>query len=240
MKYLFISFFASVLMLSTQAQTAPTPYPKTINVTGSAELEVVPDEIYVQVDLKEYEKKGQGKISIDKIRQQFLSAVRSLGLPDSSISIAAYDSYNANPWLRKKKKKEELYASISYLVKLRSSAQADALVDKLDDEATQNFFIKRTSHSKLTEYRRQLKIAAVKAAKEKAQYLAEAIGEHVGDAVTILEPVEHYIPFYNQAAPNMMVRSKVAEGVDATPDQRNADFTKIKLKYDVTVTFALK
>ena len=33
------------------------PYPKTINVTGSAEMDIVPDEIYVQVDLREYKKR---------------------------------------------------------------------------------------------------------------------------------------------------------------------------------------
>ena len=39
-------------------QNVINPYPKTITVNGSAELEIVPDEIYVMVDLKEYEKKG--------------------------------------------------------------------------------------------------------------------------------------------------------------------------------------
>src|SRR6187551_1044523 len=99
-------------------QNVINPYPKTITVNGSAELEIVPDEIYVMVDLKEYEKKGSGKVSIDKIRQDFLTAVRSLSLPDSAVSVAAYDGYN-NPWLRKKNKKTELYASVTYQVKLR-------------------------------------------------------------------------------------------------------------------------
>jgi uncharacterized protein len=240
MKYLFITTLILLFVLGAHAQTAPNPYPKTINVTGSAELEVVPDEIYVQVELKEYEKKGGGKVSIEKIRQQFLTHAKSIGLPDSLISIAAYDSYNANPWLRKKKKKEELYATISYLLKLRSSAQLDALVDGLDDDATANFFIQRTSHSRLAEYRKQLKIEAVKAAKDKARYLAEAIDEQVSVAVTIQEPVEYYMPYYNQRVSNMMLRSKAVEGAETAPEGGNADFTKIKLKYDVTVTFALK
>ncbi len=64
----------------------------------------------------------------------------------------------------------------------------DELVEKLDDEATQNFRIERTSHSKILEYRKQLKIQAIKAAKEKADYLAAAIDEQVGAAVTITEP----------------------------------------------------
>jgi uncharacterized protein YggE len=222
---------------ASRAQTIANPYPKTITVTGSAEMEIVPDEIYVIVDLKEYEKKGQGKVSIDKIRQDFLAAVRSLGLPDSSVSIAAYDGYNGNPWLRKKNKKDELYASISYQVKLKNAAQVDQLVDQLDDNATNNFYIARTSHSKLEEFKKNLKIQAVKAAKEKAIYLAEAINERVGEAVTINEPNEYFQPYYNTVANVRMLKQANAESVN---DQQQADFKKIKLKYDVTVVFALK
>jgi uncharacterized protein YggE len=220
------------------SQTIANPYPKTITVTGSAEMEIVPDEIYVMIDLKEYEKKGQGKITIDKIRQDFLTAVRSMALPDSAVSVAAYDAYNGNPWLRKKNKKDELYASITYQVKLKNAAQVDQLVDKLDDNATSNFYIARTSHSKLAEFRKNLKIQAVRAAKEKAGYLAEAVNEQVGVAVTINEPNEYFQPYYGMAS-NRMMKAEAAQ-MDQSADQPQADFKKMKLKYDVTVVFALK
>jgi hypothetical protein len=227
---------------AAMAQVPANPYPKTITVNGSAELEIVPDEIYVQVDLKEYEKKGQGKQTIDRIRQDFLSAVRSLGLPDSAITIAGYDGHHGNPWWRKKNKlKDELYASIAYQVKLRNSAQVDQLVDKLDDAATQNFFVQRTSHSRLTELRKQLKIQAVRAAKEKADYLATAVNESIGVAVTINEPAEFYQPYYGNAMANVRMRGVTMEQDAAgAPEQAQADFRKIKLKYDVTVVYALK
>jgi uncharacterized protein len=221
-----------------RTQNVVNPFPKTITVTGSAEMEIVPDEIYVMVDLKEYEKKGQGKVSIDKIRQDFLTAVRSLGLPDSAVSVAAYDGYNGNPWLRKKNKKDELYASLTYQVKLKSAAQVDQLVDKLDDNATSNFYIARTSHSRLNEFRKQLKIQAVRAAKEKAGYLAEAINEQVGVAVTINEPNEYFQPYYGLAS-NRMMKAEAVQ-MDQSAGQPQADFKKMKLKYDVTVVFALK
>src|SRR5215203_3816995 len=163
MKTVYLFLVSSLLTMTSFAQNSPNPFPRTITVNGSAELEIVPDEIYVQVYLKEYEKKGSGKVTIEKIRQGFLTAVRSLGLPDTSTSVSGYDANNYNPWWRKKNKKEELYASITYQVKLRSTAQVDQLVDKLDDNATQNFYISRTAHSKLDEFRRNLKIQAVKA-----------------------------------------------------------------------------
>lgn len=237
MNRFFMLTMSFLFVLAGRAQTIANPYPRTITVTGSAEMEIVPDEIYVMVDLKEYDKKGAGKIPIDKIRQDFLSAVRSLGLPDSAVSVAAYDGYN-NPWLRKKNKKDELYASITYQVRLRTAAQVDQLVDRLDDAATQNFYISRTSHSRLEEFKKNLKIQAVKNAREKAGYLAEAINEHVAEAVTINEPTEYYQPYYNTMA-NTRMKAPVAMDQSAA-DQPQADFKKIKFKYDVTVVFALK
>ena len=122
MKSIILLVMGSLFTFGALSQNVQNPYPRTITVNGSAEMEITPDEIYVQVDLKEYEKKGQGKIGIEKIRQNFLTAVRSLGLPDSVVTISAYDGNYGNPWWRKKNKlKDELYSSISYQVKLSSS-----------------------------------------------------------------------------------------------------------------------
>lgn len=239
MKKIFIPLLLLVMSSVGFAQTAPNPFPKTITVNGSAEIEIVPDEIYVQVDLREYDKKGQGKINIETIKNNFLSGTRAVGIVDSAISIASYDGNSANPWLRKKNKKQELFASISYLVKVKSSKQLDDLVEKLDDDATQNFFIQRTAHSKMAEYRKQLKIAAIKAAKEKGIYLTEALGEKLGEAVTINEPTEYYIPFYGNArTANVLMKQEAA--ISDSDDTAAVDFRKIKLKYDVSVVFALK
>ena len=112
----------------------------------------------------------------------------------------------------------------------------DALVEKMDDEATQNFFIAKTAYSKMDELKRDLKIAAVKAAREKANYLAAAIGETAGSAITINEPAEavHYPqPVYA----NTMLKA-VAEDAAAPP--MDVDFRKIKVQFDVTVVFALQ
>lgn len=240
MKKIFIAFAAILFAGFAFAQTPVNPFPKTITVNGSAEMEIIPDEIYVQVDLKEYDKKGQGKVNIETIKRNFLNNVKAIGIPDSLVSIAAYDGFGGNPWLRKKNKKNELFASISYQVKIKTSKQLDDLVDKLDDEATTNFYIQRTSHSKLAEYRKQLKIQAVKAAKEKGQYLSEAIDENIGVAVTINEPIEYYQPYYNTMRSNVMMKEQAMAGDMASADGNPIDFRKMKMKYDVTVVFALK
>ncbi|MFT3824676.1 MAG: SIMPL domain-containing protein [Chitinophagaceae bacterium] len=222
---------------AASAQAVNNPYPKTITVNGSAQISIIPDEIYVIVDLKEYDKKGSGKISIDKIKAAFLENCRSIGLPDSTITIASYEGYNGNPWITKKKKKEEMYASISYQVKFSNSKKIDELVEKLDDDATQNFRIDRTSHSKIQEYRQQLKLQAIKAAKEKAVALAAAIDEKAGEAITITEPQEVQVqPYYQQ---RVMTANFI--GGDFNKSEEPAiDFKKITLKFEINVVFALK
>jgi uncharacterized protein YggE len=228
-------FFLPVLMflfITANAQEK-NPFPRTITVSGSAEMEIVPDEICVLVTLAEYEKKGQGKISIDRIKDHFLAQVKQAGVPDSAVTIYSYGG-QVDPWQRKKSRKNELYASIVYHLKLRTSTQLDQVVDRLDDEATQNFHIERTTHTRIAEFRKQLKINAVKAAREKGIYLTEAVGESLGVAITISEPAEYQVPAYGgNLAANTMLRTSFESAA-------GVDFRNIKLRYDVSVVFSLK
>lgn len=217
---------------------------KTINVSGIAEMEVIPDEIYVQVQLREYDKKGGGKIDIESIKNEFLKAALSVGLKEADISVQGYQGWDGNYWWMKKNKKKnpDMKASITYEVKLATTKKMDELVQKMDDEATQNFSISRVSHSKLQDYKKQLKIEAVRAAKDKAGYLADAINEKVGEALTINEPNE--ITIYPQPVyANRMMKSEVmdmAEAGAAGDEAPAVDFKKMKLRFEVMATFALK
>jgi uncharacterized protein len=213
---------------------APTPYPKTINVNGSADMEITPDEIYVLVTLKEYEKKGTGKIGLEKIKTDFLNSCKSVALPDSVITIASYEG----SLLKKKRSKEELYATITYQIKFTNSKKIDELVNKLDDEATQSFDVVRVSHSKIQEYRKQVRIMAIKAAKDKAAYLTEAVGESLGVAVTINEFNSSIIqPFISQTS---FANRMENETLTSASSEGGIDFKKIKIFMEINVVFAIK
>lgn len=237
---LFIIFLNHCVIQHVNGQMIPNPFPKTVTVSGSAEMDIVPDEIFVQVDLKEY-KKGGGKQDIEVIKNNFLSACKSIGIADSLITIASYEGNNYNYWRWKRKRDQELYASISYQVKFKDSNKMDELIEKLDDEATTNFRIVKTSHSRIQDFRKQLKIEAVKQAKQKGIYLTEAIDEKLGEAITIQEPDENSMYYYtlNKMANTSLKEKKM---IDGSSEDENAaiDFKKIRLKYDVTIVFALK
>jgi len=233
-----ITFFAMILLATQLIAQEQKPIQKTVSVSGSAETEVAPDEIYVQVDLREYNKKNGDKIDINNIKNNFLAACKSMGLTDKDVTVQSYQGYDQNYWYLRKNKKQnpDMKASISYWVKVDNVSKLDALVDKMDDEATQNFFIAKAEYSKMDELKKDMKIAAVKAAKEKATYLSEAIGEHIGDAITINDPTEidnTPRPYY---ANTLM---KVAEDNASTP-ALDVDFKKIKVRYEVNVVFSLK
>ncbi len=231
---------ACFLSMHTFAQQiAVIPPQKTISVNGSAQKEVTPDEIYVQIALREYDKKGSGKIDIDAIKNNFLAACKSMGLNDSDVTVQSYQGWDGSYWWYKKSKKQnpDMKAGITYWVKVSSTKKMDDLVGKLDDEATESFSIAKTDYSKMEDLRKQLKMEAVKAAREKAVYLAAAINEQVGGAITINEPMEadnSPRPMYA----NMMMKSAAAE--DNSEPAMNVDFKKIKIQFDVNVVFALK
>lgn len=247
MKNAFITVL-SIFIISAQAISQTNipnninPYPKTISITGSASLEIIPDEIFVQVDLREYEKRGSGKIDIEKIKTKFLETCKNIGIPDSLISIASYQGMDRLYWLYKKRKAPEMTASISYQIKFSNTKLIETLIEKLDDEATQNFFIVNRLHSKMEAYRKQLKIQAVKAAKEKANYLADAIGERVGEAISIQEPTEpvEQPMFENRTLSANSILRQDNINDETYGDAKGIDLKKVKIKFEVNVVFALK
>lgn len=220
-------------VFSAGAQNTMNPYPRTITVTGTAEREITPDQIYVNIQLREYQPKGGAKVNIDKIRTDFLKQMKSIGIPDTAITVYSYDGYNANPWLKKKKKDTDLLASITYQVILRNTAEIDRVVNVLDDQATAAFNITKTSHTQIKSIQEELKVAALRSAREKAQTLAAGLNSKVGVPITINEPNELYQPIMYR------VQMKMASADGGGDDVPNADFRKMKIGYNVTVVFEL-
>ncbi len=161
-----------------------------------------------------------------------------MGIADTDVVVQGYSGWDGNYWWyqKNKKKNPDMKAGITYEVKVKTVNDMDKLVDKLDDEATQNFYLSRTSHSNMDSIRKVLKIEAIKDAKEKATYLAAALGDNVGQALTVNDPVEsgnYPRPMYTT---NVMMKAMDTEAAPAM----NVDFKKIKIHYDANVVFELK
>mgnify|MGYP001271669533 CR=1 FL=1 len=246
LKHTMVALLTTFCLLHTQAQTISaqpnyTNRQRTIEVMGSAELELVPNEIYVQVTLREYQRKNEPKVNLETLKTRFLAACRQAGLPDTAITVAAYQGYDRWQW-RSQRRTPDMMATISYQLLFSNTAQMDKLVDLLDDEGTAAFTITRTSHSQLAEYRKQLKIEAVKAARAKAMYLSEAIGEKTGKALTITEPQEMHGPHQPIASQTYLANAPLKPmDLAGMPNEGDGiNFKKLKLRYEVLVVFELE
>jgi len=232
---------ACALIATTTATFGQTiiqqPKIKKIVVTGSSEMEVDPDEIYVNFLLREYHNNRKEKIGIENIQKEFLEACSKAGVPKENIRVEGMSGNAYGDWfIRKRKKDPDFVANITYIIKFSSSKMIDELVPRLNDDAVSNMYISKKTHSKMEEFRKDVKIKATQAAKEKAQYLCNSIGEKLGNAILIEEIYSdgQYYP--------MMMKSNVAfEGAAdaAYGGETSMPFEKIKIRYEIRAEFEL-
>ena len=243
MKKNFLLLFLIILTVETlQAQqplntlTLTSPVKK-IEVTGSAELEVIPDEIFVGITLQEYYTKTKEKITIDAISRSFLATCEKAGITKDRIEVQDMSGFDNSSWYYRKRKKEQpdLMQSTSYTIKFGSPAEIDKLVNILDDNATQNVYLSRKSNSKEKEFCKQLKIQALQNAKAKATYLLEGIGAKTGAVLFVREIEFNEAPMYKNydRMANTMMES-------AGSANEGLSFRKIKYRYDVEAHFGIE
>ncbi|WP_295770082.1 SIMPL domain-containing protein [uncultured Mucilaginibacter sp.] len=231
MRKLFLLAALITVTIAGFAQT--TDQRRKIEVTGSAEQEVTPDVIYVAISLKEY-MNGKNKVEISTLERQLQKAVTEAGVAKEDFMINNISSYNYI--IDKKKKDPDFMASKQYRIKVRDLNAINVILSKVDDKGIQSTGVESYEYSKQAELRKELKIKALQAAREKAGYLLTSIGEKLGGAIEIQEIDNE--PMGRPVYANMMLKSSM--GYDAAaPQESNVDFKKIKLNYQVRAVFEI-
>ncbi len=232
-KILFIVLLA-IVALSTFAQNIDPR--KKIDVTGSAEAEVTPDIIYFALSLKEYFKDNamKSKVEIEALEQQLQAAVINAGIPKENFMINNISSYN---YAWEKKKDPGFLAQKQYRIKLTDLTKLNQIMSALDQRSVEYTTIESFDYSKIESLKKDLKIKALQAAREKATYLAEGIGEKLGVALDIQEVNNEYYPQPMYRANVMMKAEGMSAQDSAIPE---IDFKKIKLNYQMRAVFELK
>ncbi len=227
----------STVMASYGQEDNKQGMPKKIEVTGSAELEFVPNEIFVTFTLQEYLDASKKKIKLENIKTDFISLCKKGGIADSNISISSFSGNERwdYSWYKKRKKEPAFMNSISYTIMVSSVDKLDKIVTSFDENAISNFYISKTSHTDIEKFRKEVKINALIAAKNKADYLAKSIGEEMDEVLLIQEIDNSYFP--SQFGVSNQV-SQVAMSMDNNNPDPN--FKKIKLRYEMKVVFTLK
>lgn len=205
-----------------------------IEVVGTGEMEIVPNEIFIAFTLKE-RFEGKTKIEIENQEKELKKRLIKLeiDLKDLQLSDANSD------FITIKRKKTDVIASKNYLLKVKTTAEIARVFELLDEINAFNANIQRVDHSEIEKYKNDVKMLAIKAAKEKAANLLSAIGESIGKPLLIQERemYEDYQPMRKNMMVANMVMDQGASQEEAIPE---IGFQKIKLKYSVFARFAIK
>ncbi len=237
-KYLLFGFISFVILI-INAQIAPPieqkPY---IEVSGSAEMEIIPDEIYISVLLQErYD--GKDRISLENMEQDMFNRLKSIGIDSKNISLSDAGSN----FIYRKRQEDDALLSRNYSIKVNDAATVIKVYDELGKIDAQDAFISNVSHSKIEDYRMQTKVQATLASKDKATKMLSAIGEEIGKPVLIQEREFYIYPYeqqYSQFSNMAMESSPQFDAEPSTGTPNNLTYQKIKLRYEVFAKYEIK
>lgn len=225
-----IALLPTLAMSQETTIAKETPY---IEVVGTGEMEIVPDQIYISFTLKE-RFEGKTKIAIEDQEKEMKKKLMKLDIDLKDLQLADANS----DFIKIKRKKTDVIASKDYLLKVSTTAALAKVFEMLDEINAFNANIQRVDHSEIKKFRKETKMLAVQEAKEKAGYLLSAIGETVGKPLFIQErdTYDDIQPMRKSAIMPMMAMD-AAQNEEALPE---LSFQKIKLKYTVFARFAIK
>lgn len=235
MKQILILTLLVLAFLVAEAQyVQPGQEKPHIEVVGVGELEIVPNEIYISFTLKE-RMDGKKKITIEDQEKELKKQLQKAGFDLSNLSLSDASA----GFVPVKRKKQEVLTSKNYIIKVATTTEVADVFDVLDTVEALNADISRVAHSEIEKYRKEVKIIAVKAAKEKAGYLLEAIGESVGKPLMIQEreTYDDVMPIVNY---RMKAMGAMADSEMVQEELPELSFQKIKLKYSVFARFEIK
>ncbi len=226
MKRLMITAAALLLSAPLFAQEKnfiDQPY---LEVSGRAEMEVAPDEIYVTITIDEQDSKG--KVTVLQQEKDLVRRLKELGI-DVEKKLVVQDM--ANDLLKNK----DVTTSKTYQLEVNSATQLAHVFQALQAIGISDASVDHATVSNLIELRQEVRAAAAKAAQQNAEVLATALGQKAGKALYVQDNSYSSRPFTN-----VMTRSAVLDTVSGATAAPTLEFEKIKIEHSVTVRFALE
>lgn len=236
MRNLLIGF---ILLISTviNAQTGDKNFidQNYIEVIGKSEMEITPDLIYLKVILNEKDTKN--KISIPELESKMIEKLKEIGIDISKDLLIKDISSNFKHYLLTK---NEILLSKEYQILVHTGKSASQVFIELEKIGISNVSIDRLENSNIVQFRKDVKVNAIRSAKEKAESLTSALGQNVGRALFIQE-IENGLN-NSRASNSIMIRgvSSSIYGAKAPTPVLDFDFEKIKIEYSILCRFELK
>ena len=207
---IFLSVICLLAVLSLQAQTNE----RYIEVTGTSEIEIVPDKIHYLIEIREYFK------DLSEIEQGLREALANADIPQNAIRTQEIGDY----W---RQQGQDFLVSKKFDITLTDFNQINGIVKRIDTKGINSMRIGELENKDMFAYHQMGKIEALKAAQRKATYLVEALGKKLGDVIRIVEERNSNIfPF---------AQSNVLSSDAASFD----NFRTIKKSYSMQVRFEI-
>ena len=183
---LFALVIGLLSVLSLQAQTNE----RYIEVTGTSEIEIVPDKIHYLIEIREYfEEEFDGKskpeeyrtkVPLSEIEQGLREALDKAGIPQNAIRTQEIGDY----W---RQQGQDFLVSKKFDITLTDFNQINEIIKRIDTKGVHSMRIGELENKDMLAYHQKGKIEALKAAQKKAIYLVEALGKKLGDVIRIVE-----------------------------------------------------
>ena len=223
--------FILSLMLCTASHAQETDE-RYIEVTGTAELEIVPDKIHYLIEIREYfEEEFDGKSKPEEYRTKVQLAVIEAGLRQAlaktGISKDAIRTQEVGDYWREQGK--DFLVSKTLDITLTDFKQIDDIIKRINTRGIRTMRIGELENKDILSYHRKGKIEALKAAQEKASYLVEAVGKKLGNVTRIVEADRN-------TGASLLPQSNVIASDAASYDS----FRIIRKNYSMLVRFEIK
>ena len=215
--YLYVAFFFSITIT---AQSIANNEKSIIDVTGTAAMEVSPDEIYIDLCLEERMEDGK-KITLENLETDLKNELTKASIPLHNLYISDINAVIAKTGWFTKETLTTGYYSLK-IIELPKIKKVFKIFEKLNITSAH---ITKASHSNIVELRKKNRINAIKAAKHKADYLLNAIGSKTGKPLKVIEQEQEY---QNYATVNHLRNSN---------NYRASSISKIKPHHKGTVQF---
>jgi len=205
-----------------------------IEVTGTAEMKIAPDEIFLKIIINEKDFKNKSLVEIEK---QMLDKLTEIGIDcKNDLSIKDIASNFKNYLILK----NDILLVKEYQLLVHEAKTAGKVITELQKIGISNINIDRIDNSKLLEYKKEIKINAVKAAQEKAKSMALAINQDIGKAIYIKELENNLIRQLEGKVAGIQIRgfSNTISSV-SNYTETEMEFEKIELFYSVIIRFEL-
>jgi len=212
---------------------------RVIEVTGSAETLITPNEFTFKITLNE-RIEDKKKLTVEMQETNLKRELANIGV-EVEKDLTIFDITSV--YIARKRTRDTL-GTKDYRLKLRDLAKIERLQEIADRLNIATLDLIESTHSELTRFRRETKMEAVKAARAKAEYMTGAIGERVGKTVYLLE-IDEETPrrvsggVFSNGSNIVNVSSNFISG-NSQSSSETLTFSQIKLRYAVVARFEIE